>query len=261
MTCSTCPHNPARQTKAAHGAGWTLYQADFRAVAGLLADGSVDALITDPPYGSGGFTVKDRLRSSKSKSVSSGAAYQHSLPDIDGDSLHPKAWEQLMLDVCVLVKQKLKVGGVFALFIDWRNKGELQAIIQASGLTLRGHVVWDKKNSRPIRNGFQNQAEYIFWGTHGPMPKRNPAIYLPGVFRHITMTNRKVHITQKPLALMLELVKVCPPGGVIYDPFADSGTTGVAALQSGYQFVGCESVPVYFDVAKQRLEDESRQTA
>ena len=52
---------------------------------------------------------------------------------------------------------------------------------------------------------------------------------------------------------MLELVKIVPPGGLIIDPFAGSGTTGVAALQHGCKFIGVEREPVYAEMSRERL--------
>jgi site-specific DNA-methyltransferase (adenine-specific) len=203
----------------------------------------------------GSRSATDR-RSSKSKYVSSDASYQKTLPDIDGDSLHPKAWEELMSSACTVARRVLADGGVLAMFIDWRNKPALQGIIEASGLHLRGSVVWDKgPGTRPIRNGFRNQAEYLLWATKGPMPMRPDAVYLPGVLRHTTMTAGKVHITQKPLALMEEIIQICPPGGTVLDMFMGSGTTGVAALKQGRRFVGCESIEQYFEVAVGRCSE------
>lgn len=52
---------------------------------------------------------------------------------------------------------------------------------------------------------------------------------------------RNTHATVKPIALMRWLCRlVTPPGGKVLDPFAGSGTTGVAALQEKFQFIGCE---------------------
>lgn len=64
------------------------------------------------------------------------------------------------------------------------------------------------------------------------------------------------HPTVKPAALMEWLVKLaCPPGGTVLDPFAGSGTTGVACLQTGRKFVGIEIDPGYYEIAKGRLEE------
>ena len=235
------------------GEGWRIYNGDFRKVSTLLKPGIVDAIITDPPYGSCGWLPNQTMQSSKKKYVSSNASYQNTLPDIHGDSLHPDAWKQLMRDFLSVSFLVLSDGGMFCIFIDWRNKPILQTLIYESGLQLRGVAVWDKINGRPFKNGFRGQTEYILWGSKGAMLKREPAIYLPGVFRHTTKTNGKLHITEKPLALMQELVKICPSGGRIFDPFMGSATTGIAALIQGFEFIGCESVEHYFDTSITRL--------
>jgi site-specific DNA-methyltransferase (adenine-specific) len=93
------------------------------------------------------------------------------------------------------------------------------------------------------------------WGTNGSIAAREHPVYLPGVLSHATLTNGKVHITQKPEALMAELVEICPPGGTIYDPFMGSGTTGVAALKTGRKFIGAETVQQYFHTALNRCAE------
>ena len=67
------------------------------------------------------------------------------------------------------------------------------------------------------------------------------------------------HPTLKPLKLMQHLCKlVTPPGGTILDPFTGSGTTGVAALNCGFNFVGIELSPCYAAIAEARLEASKR---
>lgn len=62
------------------------------------------------------------------------------------------------------------------------------------------------------------------------------------------------HLTIKPLALMRYLVRlVCRKGGVVLDPFMGSGTTGVAALQEGMNFIGIEREPHYMEIAERRI--------
>jgi site-specific DNA-methyltransferase (adenine-specific) len=63
-----------------------------------------------------------------------------------------------------------------------------------------------------------------------------------------------VHPTQKPLRLMRWLVRlVTPPGGLVLDPFAGSGTTLVAAVLEGFRALGCERDPEYATVARARV--------
>jgi DNA modification methylase len=62
------------------------------------------------------------------------------------------------------------------------------------------------------------------------------------------------HITVKPIALMRWLCRlVCPPGGVVLDPFAGSGTTGCAAVLEGFGFIGCELDEEYLAIARARI--------
>lgn len=70
---------------------------------------------------------------------------------------------------------------------------------------------------------------------------------------------RNSHPTVKPIALMRWLVRlVTPPGGYVFDPFTGSGTTGVAALQEGFVFGGCEREPEYATIAIHRLTHAQR---
>lgn len=67
------------------------------------------------------------------------------------------------------------------------------------------------------------------------------------------------HPTQKPLRLMKWCVDFVPDAETILDPFMGSGTTGVAAVQMGKQFIGIEREPKYFEIACKRVEDAQRQ--
>ena len=62
------------------------------------------------------------------------------------------------------------------------------------------------------------------------------------------------HPTVKPLALMRQLVRlVCPPNGVVLDPFLGSGTTAVAAVLEGFDWIGCELTEDYFPIIEARV--------
>ena len=74
-----------------------------------------------------------------------------------------------------------------------------------------------------------------------------------------TNPERVGHPTQKPLRLMKWCVGFVPDAAKILDPFMGSGTTGVAAVQMGRDFIGIEREPKYFDIACKRIEDAQRQ--
>lgn len=83
-----------------------------------------------------------------------------------------------------------------------------------------------------------------------------------GVFRHAQRDSNhpKEHMTQKPVALMRELVQLfTQPGDVVLDPFMGGGTTGVAAVALGRGFVGVEREARHVETARARIDAVMRQ--
>jgi site-specific DNA-methyltransferase (adenine-specific) len=67
-------------------------------------------------------------------------------------------------------------------------------------------------------------------------------------------TRANIHPTVKPVALMKYLIRlVVPKGGVVLDPFLGSGTTAVAAIEEGVEWIGCEREPEYVEIIKARV--------
>ena len=64
------------------------------------------------------------------------------------------------------------------------------------------------------------------------------------------------HPTIKPVDIIRTMIRnSCPPGGTVFDPFMGSGTTGVAAVLEGRNFIGCEIDPGYYRTAEQRIKE------
>ena len=66
--------------------------------------------------------------------------------------------------------------------------------------------------------------------------------------------DKTIHPCQMPLKVMENIIGILPDDATIIDPFMGSGTTGVAAKNLGRRFIGIEIDPVYFEIAKERLE-------
>ena len=72
-----------------------------------------------------------------------------------------------------------------------------------------------------------------------------------------TPVRKNTHPTVKPTALMAYLCRlITPTGGVVLDPYMGSGSTGKAAVQEGFSFVGCELDKDYFQIATARVTNE-----
>jgi site-specific DNA-methyltransferase (adenine-specific) len=225
--------------------GAALYRGDCLAVLPAL-DGPFDAIVTDPPYSSGGQSKGDRAKSTGNKYLNSGATLY---PDFLGDTKDQRSylhWSALWMSLCA---ERLTDGGLMLVFSDWRQLPVTTDAIQSAGITWRGVAVWDKTGgARPYKGGFRSQTEFIVWSSKGPL---HGTRYSPGLFRVNPLAGGKLHQVGKPVPLMDELVAAC--GDRILDPFMGSATTGVSALTQGKSFTGIEASPDYFEVAVARL--------
>ena len=232
------------------GDGWTLLHGDTLSIVRAFKAGVFDAVITDPPYASGGSKPSEKNRTTVQKYSSMRA--EKALPDFDGDNRDQRSWTRWMAEWLSDVRKACKPGAVLCVFIDWRMAPCLSDAIQWAGWIWRGVAVWDKMTSRPQKGRFRQQTEYIVWGSNGPMPISRPVGCLPGVFRYANPMNR-THVTEKPLQLMRDIVQICVPGGRILDPFAGAGTTILAAVQEGYEAVGIEVTDAYYKLGSDRV--------
>ena len=136
-------------------AGADLHRGDCLAVIPGL-QGQFDAIVTDPPYSSGGQSKGDRARSTGQKYLNSGSTVY---PDFRGDTKDQRSylhWSALWMALCY---DKLAEGGLIIAFTDWRQLPVTTDAIQAAGFTWRGVGVWDKTGSaRPYKSGLRAQT-------------------------------------------------------------------------------------------------------
>lgn len=214
---------------------------------------SADLLLTDPPYSSGGLFRGDRSRDTRRKYQTSGYAMK---PLFFGDNRDERSfvqWSAMWMGECFRI---LRDGSSALVFTDWRQWANTADAMQVAGFVFRGATVWHKAvNLRPQPNSFRSECEFALWFTKGPFD-RSPspgAKYLPGHWSiPAPVGAERVHSTQKPLALVKALMEIAPEGAVVLDPFMGSGTTAVAAVETGRRFVGFEMSPEYCAVANER---------
>ena len=174
---------------------WEILHGDALKLLGGFAPGTFDAVITDPPYASGGRTQAEKNKSTTSKYSSMG---DHAPPPFDGDAKDQRSWTRWAAEWLGDARKICKPGAPVCMFIDWRQLPAATDALQWAGWIWRGTAVWDKGNSRPQKGRFRQQAEYIVWGSNGYMPISRPVPCLPGVFKYGNPQNR-IHLTEKPL--------------------------------------------------------------
>lgn len=202
----------------------TLYLGDARDILPLL--GSVDAVVTDPPYGIGEARNDNASRSSLAQSRDYGSA----------------GWDDKPVDE--------------ALMHAVRAAGRWQIIFGGNyypAAPTSCWLVWDKVN------GENDFADCELAWTNLPKAVRRIKFMWHGMLR-ANGEERGDHPTQKPVGVMKWCIGHLPePNNLILDPFMGSGTTGVAAVQMGKRFIGIERDPAYFAIACRRIEQAQRQ--
>ncbi|MTH47486.1 DNA-methyltransferase [Intestinirhabdus alba] len=228
----------------------TLYCGDVLDVLPRL-DGPYDALITDPPYSSGGLHKGQRAVPPSAKYVESPRYAEFS-----GDNRDQRSWAFWCTQWLTTASRLVSPGGYFMIFSDWRQLPTLTDVLQAAGVLWRGLVVWDKTlSSRAPHTGyFRHQAEYVVWGSQGRLEKCPHGGPFPGVITERVNPAEKLHMTAKPVRLMQELVEPLAADASVLDPFMGSGTTALPVLARGGRFTGIELTNEYFDIACDRIE-------
>lgn len=225
---------------------WAILHADCREVLPLLPDKSVQHVITDPPY-----EAEAHTGGCRAKRTGVEARPLDFEPMTDGDR-------------CVIGGHVTRIATRWSIIfcqleasILWRDA------IVAGGGTVRRIGVWVKPDAQPQFSGdrpgmgfetlvFAHPKGRSRWNGGGRV----------AVFEHVKHNGaeqKSGHMTQKPLPLMLELVELfTDPGEVVLDPFAGSGTTGVAALRLGRRCILIEKDEKYAALCRERMEAEEQ---
>lgn len=187
-----------------------------------------DAVITDPPYGIG---YKGGANSSNSISTS-GKRFKRTIQG-DDKPFDPSKWlvyKQVVFTGAQYFYAKLPEGGMF-------------------------HC-WDKRgNYKPL-----DQADAdMLWVAHPKKPATRPRVFhlaWRGICRHAENRDKILHPTQKPVALMKWAIGLAglQPGDTVLDPYMGVGSTAIAAIELGFNFIGIEIEREYFQIAVDRVE-------
>jgi DNA modification methylase len=192
--------------------------------------GKVDAVVSDWPYGIGEARKSSASRARPTKAWKSARdVRQYERSDWDDETVSPE-----------LVQAVLDAGRWQILF-----GGNYYALPPT-----RCWLVWDKVNTGDFAD-----AE-LAW-TNLPKAVRLIRYMWNGMLRE-KGAQRGDHPTQKPVAVMKWCIGHLPADcETILDPFAGSGTTGVAAVQMGRRFIGIEREPRYFEAMCRRIREAS----
>ena len=204
--------------------GATLYHGDMLEILPQLGD--VDAVVTDPPYG---ILNLD--------GVGSTTAVRKSPRQQGSGTLKNRILNTSNVEWDIAPTQEV--------FDKLRRMSQHQIIWGGNYFPLppaRAILAWDKEQPWPNFS----QVELAWTSLNRPA-----ALFRVSATRG---TPDKQHPTQKPISLMCWCLEFLPPAITVLDPYMGSGTTGVAAIQTGRRFIGIERDEKYFEIACRRIE-------
>jgi site-specific DNA-methyltransferase (adenine-specific) len=207
-------------------------------VLAALPPGSIDLVVTDPPYGMG-------YRSNKRAQW---ARFDRIANDTDFDAEWTTAW----LRHCHRV---LRDDSHIYVFCSDHHLGAFRDGVAAAGFTVKRTLVWFKGGGGigDLEGDYIHETEFIVFAHKGRRPldgrRRGNVFQVPKI-----PPGALLHPTQKPAGVIRPLIqKSSRAGDVVLDPFAGSGTTGVVAVEEGRGYVMIEQDPQYIEVAQRRL--------
>lgn len=217
-----------------------LHLGDCLEVMRTMPDKSVDAVITDPPYGIG-YQSARRIDTER-------------FDIICGDNDLNFGW-------IIEAKRIAKDSGCLFCFCRWDTERQFFDALDEAGWNIQSQVIWDRgvhglgdlrRQFAPMHDNalFCTAKDYEFPGSR---PK--------SVYRVDRLSADKLeHPTQKPHGLMQRIIiDTAARGWTILDPFMGSGTTGVACVQTGRNFIGIEIDPTYYAIAERRIKEVRQQ--
>jgi site-specific DNA-methyltransferase (adenine-specific) len=212
-----------------------------------ISDNSVDALITDPPYGTGTETARTEVMK------------------VRGELWKASKWNTedifpLLDKLLERAKMKLKDDAHIYIFTSWKVWHRLYPIV-SKHFEVKNCIIWNKGTAylgERLGYNFMDHHELILFATTGKRKLNytgeKPGNIISGVKSPYNI--KRLHPTEKPVELCKRLISYSTvEGETVLDPFAGSGSTLVAAEELGRNWIGIEIDPQWYDVAKMRITE------
>jgi site-specific DNA-methyltransferase (adenine-specific) len=216
----------------------TLYHGDALEVMDEIAAGSIDLIVTDPPYVIG--------------AVSAGSlgAKSGGWQDMMNSAPWFASWYKQGAGL-------LRHTGAMWSFCNWRSLPVVMRAAVDAGLPITSMMVWDKQWIGP--GGSQGlRPSYELCGLFAKPGFSIPDRGVADVWRHgVGSYKPNGHPAEKPVDLMRRIIRVSGNASLVLDPFMGSGTTMVAAQMEGVRAIGIEAEEKWCEVAARRLAQDT----
>ncbi|HFI0541888.1 DNA-methyltransferase [Streptococcus suis] len=221
-----------------------------------INSGSVDLILTDPPYNLGVFMKNRDTNLHKMRDNFFGAA--------GWDDMEYDDWIESMDSFFNESSRIMKKGGSMIMFMSLIKIETIIQLATKHGFYYKTTGIWHKTNPMPrnMNLHFVNSTEawlYFTYRTRTGTFNNEGKLFHDFIETSLVTKNEKIfgkHPTQKPIQLISHFVELLSNSGdLIVDPFMGSGTTGVVAKSLGRNFIGIELSEEYFDISSKRIEE------
>lgn len=221
---------------------YQLQNKDCNDFMGSIESGTIDLVLTDPPYG---IDYQSARRTDKTQWK----------PKIKND-------KEPFLDWIDEAFRLTKDGGALICFCRWDVEEVFKNAINKSGFEVKSQVIWDKviHGMGDLNGAFAPQHENIWFATKGKFEFHGKR---PKSIIKINRVNAEdmIHPNEKPVGLFTSLINsIVPQGGKVLDCFMGSGNSGVATITSKRFYYGCDADENHFRNAEKRIKQASLQS-
>ena len=220
-----------------------LYRGDCLELMKDLPDGSIDLVLTDPPY-----LINYKTKRRKDKT------HRFCKPIINDNN------DQLIIDFIYESYRVLKDNTAFYCFCSPDTVEFFKYSIQQAGFKIKNIIVWVKNNwtAGDLKAQYGKQYELIIYANKGRRELNGKRISDVWYFDRVA-GKKQLHQNQKPLELIQQIIeKSSKENDLVLDPFMGSGSTGVACINTNRNFIGIEKDETYFKIAKKRIDEAEK---
>jgi len=224
-----------------------IYNEDCLKTMSRMPDNYIDVIITSPPYNLGKYHHTGNKNTNSYSDNMNEEEYQD--------------WQLQVLNECYRV---LKKDGY--MFYNHKNriKNGTQITpyswILKSLFNIKQEIIWINRSQNFDKIRFYPWTERIYWLTKNPKTKIFNSLNKPDYFdwkEWKPVGTKGSHKRAFPVKMVEDLLSVCLNAKIVYDPFMGSGTTALACINLGKQYIGSEIEKEYVDLSRKNIENKS----
>ena len=235
-----------------------IYNEDCLVTLAKMEDNSIDLIITSPPYNKNFYAPSGAINKVWPALRGRQIAY-----DVYNDSMPPQDyenWQRKIISECIRVLKPS--GSLFYNHKDILVGGGIVSPSYVYDFNVHQQIIWDRGTSPALDNHyFFPITEYIYWIVKDKKQfffDKSKSIFKNTIWR--MSVDKNPHPAPFPYIMAANIINCCSKeGDIVYDPFMGSGTTALASVKLGRQYIGSEISEKYVSMANEKIKIEKSQ--